>query len=148
VIGTARRTGLVVLAAQGLLVGAWALIWSRSFYDSFPGLGLHWTAVTGPYNEHFVTDVGAAYLALSAAAVLALAWGDLRTCRLAGVVWAVFSTPHLYFHARHLAGLSDFDRVAELASLAGTLVLAALLALPARSAGRQAVPTPADLSAP
>ncbi|MET3961326.1 hypothetical protein ABIE44_001260 [Marmoricola sp. OAE513] len=131
-ISTTRRVGLVVLAAQGLLVGAWALVGPRSFYDDFPGLGLHWTAVTGPYNEHFVTDVGAAYLALSAAAVLALAWGDLRTCRLAGSVWAVFSTPHLYFHVRHLDGLSTADRVGELGSLAGTLVVAVLLALPAR----------------
>ncbi|MFL6159649.1 MAG: hypothetical protein ACJ72D_26485 [Marmoricola sp.] len=130
-ISTARMTGLAVLAASGLFVGAWALVGPDSFYSSFPGFGHHWTAVTGPYNEHFITDVGAAYLALTAAAVLALAWRDLRTCRLAGAVWAVFSTPHLYFHVRHLDGLSTFDKVGELSTLAATLLVAVWLALPA-----------------
>lgn len=129
---TARRLGLIVLALQGLLVGAWALAGPRSFYDTFPGLGHHWTAVTGPYNEHFVTDVGASYLALAAGALLALVWADLRTCRLVGAVWAVFSTPHLLFHARHLDGLTGFDKVAELGTLGATLVLAVWLALPER----------------
>jgi hypothetical protein len=133
VIGTGRRTGLAALAASGLLVGAWALVGPRSFYDSFPGFGHEWTAVTGPYNEHFVTDVGAAYLALTALAVLALAWGDLRSCRLAGAAWAVFSLPHLYFHVRHLDGLSNLDKVGELSSLAATLVVAVWLALPEKA---------------
>lgn len=133
-ISTARRLGLLVLALQGAFVGAWALVGPRSFYDSFPGFGRHWTAVTGPYNEHFVTDVGAAYLALAAAAVLALAWADLRTCRLAGAAWAVFSTPHLSFHVRHLDGLTTLDRIGELTSLAATLVVAVLLVLPGRTA--------------
>lgn len=130
---TARRVALMFLALQGLLVGAWALVWPRSFFDDFPGLDHHWNPVTGPYNEHFVTDVGAAYLALSAAAVLALAWADVRTCRLVGILWAVFSTPHLYFHARHLDGLTSFDKIAQLTSLAVTLLVALLLALPNRS---------------
>jgi hypothetical protein len=146
VTGTGRRIGLLVLAAQGLLVGGWALVGPRSFYADFPGPGHHWTAVTGPYNEHFVTDVGAAYLALAATAVLALAWADVRTCRLAGAAWAVFSTPHLYFHVRHLQGLSHVDKVAELVSLGGTLLLAVWLALPIRPAaletGRDGPPQP------
>lgn len=128
-----RRAGLAVLLLQGAFVGAWALVGPRSFYDDFPGAGHHWTAVTGPYNEHFVTDVGAAYLALTALALLALAWGDLRSCRLAGAAWAVFSAPHLLFHARHLSGLNGFDKVAELSSLGATLVIAVLLVLPPRS---------------
>ena len=130
--GTSRRVALMFLALQGLLVGAWALVWPRSFYADFPGFDHHWTKVTGPYNEHFVTDVGAAYLALAAAAVLALAWADVRTARLAGAVWAVFSTPHLYFHVRHLDGLSTFDQFAQIGSLALTLVVALWLALKAK----------------
>jgi hypothetical protein len=129
----ARRAGLLFLLLQGALVGAWALVGPRSFYDSFPGTGHHWTKVTGPYNEHFVTDVGAAYLALTALALLALAWGDLRSSRLAGAAWAVFSAPHFLFHARHLSGLTSFDKVAELSSLGATLVIAVLLVLAPRS---------------
>ena len=72
-IGTARRAGLLVLTASGLVVGAWALLAPRSFYDSFPGIGSGWVHPSGPYNEHLVTDVGAAYLALAAASLLALA---------------------------------------------------------------------------
>lgn len=136
-ISTARRTGLVVLAGSGILVGSWALVGPQSFYDSFPGFGRHWVSPSGPFNEHLVTDVGAAYLALTAAAVLALAWADLRTSRLAGAVWAVFSTPHLYFHVRHLDGLSTFDSIAQLSTLAGTLVIAVLLALPEGFRGRR-----------
>ncbi|RNL81094.1 hypothetical protein [Nocardioides marmorisolisilvae] len=131
-MSNARKVGVLVLLLQGLFVGGWALIGPRSFYDSFPGAGHHWTAVTGPYNEHFVTDVGAAYLALAAVALLALAWGDLRSCRLAGAAWAVFSAPHFLFHARHLSGLTSFDKVAELTSLGATLVLAVLLVLPGK----------------
>lgn len=131
--GTARRVALMFLALQGLLVGAWALVRPRSFYADFPGFDHHWTAVTGPYNEHFITDVGAAYLALAALAVLALAWSDERSARLAGIAWAVYSTPHLYFHARHLEELTDLDKAAQLGSLAGTLLVAVLLALPGRS---------------
>src|SRR5689334_25269990 len=132
-MNTLRKTGLVILFLQGLMVGAWALLDPRSFYDDFPGFGRHWTAATGPFNEHFVTDVGAAYLALTALALLALAWGDLRSCRLAGTAWAVFSAPHFLFHARHLAGLSSFDKVAELTTLGATLVVAIWLATPDRS---------------
>lgn len=132
-IGRGRQLALAALAASGLLVGAWALVGPRSFYENFPGFGHHWTAVTGPYNEHFVTDVGAAYLALTALALLALAWGDERSCRLAGVTWAVFSTPHFLFHARHLDGLSTFDKVAELGSLGATLAVALYLATPVRA---------------
>lgn len=131
-IGRGRQVGLTALAASGLFVGAWALVGPHSFYSSFPGLGHHWTSVTGPYNEHFITDVGAAYLALTTLAVLALAWGDLRSCRLAGTAWAVFSVPHYYFHQRHLDGLSTFDKNAELATLAATAIIAIWLALPAQ----------------
>jgi hypothetical protein len=133
VIGLGRRTGLAVLAASGLVVGAWALFRPRSFYDSFPGFGRHWVSPSGPFNDHLVTDVGAAYLALTALAVLALVWGDLRSCRLAGIAWAVFSVPHYYFHQRHLDGLSTFDKYAELSSLAATAIVAIWLALPSRA---------------
>lgn len=129
-----ERVGLAVLAASGLLVGAWALFRPRAFYDSFPGFGHHWVSPSGPFNDHLVTDVGAAYLALAALAVLALRWGDHRSCRLAGLAWAVFSVPHYVFHQRHLDGLTTFDQYAELSTLAATALIAIWLALPRRSA--------------
>jgi hypothetical protein len=130
VIRNGERVGLAVLAGSGLLVGAWALFGPRSFYDSFPGFGHHWVSPSGPFNDHLVTDVGAAYLALAALALLALRWGDIRSCRLAGTAWAVFSVPHYYFHQRHLDGLKTFDTSAELATLAATAIIAIWLARP------------------
>ena len=131
-MSTVRRVGLMVLILQGLLVGGWALVKPDTFWGDFPGFGRHWTKVTGPYNEHFVTDVGAAYLALAAVALLALAWNDPRIGQVAGAVWAVFSAPHYLFHVRHLDGLDTVDKVGQLGSLGATLVLAVWLAWPVR----------------
>jgi hypothetical protein len=61
-----QRWLLAILSLSAAQAGGWALIARRSFYDSFPGLGRHWIAVTGPYNEHFVRDIGGLYLALLA----------------------------------------------------------------------------------
>jgi hypothetical protein len=47
-----------------------------------------------------------------------------------GGAWAVFSVPHLLFHATHLDGMGTVDSVAEVGSLALTLVLALALLLP------------------
>lgn len=132
-MSTLRKTGLAILVLQGLFVGAWALVEPGSWYADFPGLGRSWVSPTGPYNEHFATDIGATYLALAAAALLALAWNDSRACQLAGAVWAVFSAPHFLFHVRHLDGLGSIDKVGQLGSLGATLVLAVALAWPARS---------------
>lgn len=128
-----RKIGLTVLFLQGAFVGGWALAKPDTFWSDFPGFGHEWVRVTGPYNEHFVTDVGAAYLALAVVALLALAWADQRICQVAGAVWAVFSAPHFLFHARHLDGLDTADKVGQLGTLGATLVLAVALAWPARS---------------
>ncbi len=61
---TARRAILLATAVVGLDVGGWALVAPGSFYASFPGLGMIWVAVHGPYDEHLVRDVGALYLGL------------------------------------------------------------------------------------
>lgn len=52
---------------------------------------------------------------------------------MAGVAWFVFSLPHLIFHLGHLEGLTTFDKIGEAGSLAVTLVIAGLLALPTRA---------------
>ena len=70
---TARRAILLATAVVGLYVGGWALVAPGSFYASFPGLGMIWVAVDGPCDEHLVRDVGALYLGLAAASVVAAA---------------------------------------------------------------------------
>jgi hypothetical protein len=118
---------LAVLTASGVYVGGWATPFPRSFYDSFPGLNRTWTAGDGPYNEHLVRDVGAFYLALAVAGVLALMWRERHVTLLAAAAWTTFSVPHLGYHLAHAGELNAFDSVAQVVTLTGTLVLALLL---------------------
>jgi hypothetical protein len=56
------------LGAAGALNGLFMLADGARWYDSVPGL-----AHTGPYNAHFVADIGAAYLVASLG-LIARAW--------------------------------------------------------------------------
>lgn len=128
-----RRIVLLLLALSAAFVGGWALFAPRSFDRSFPGFGLHWVATDGPYNEHLIRDVGGLYLALLAVSLYALlptATGQLR--RMAGVVWTVFSTPHLAYHLAHLDTLTTASAALESLALSLTLVAAVLLIVPER----------------
>ena len=67
-----RRVILCILNAIGAFVGAWALLAPRAFYDTFPSSGFGpGVGVDGPFNEHLIRDVGALYLALVGAGVVA-----------------------------------------------------------------------------
>ncbi len=125
-----RRVILWVTAALGLYVGAWAATLPQSFYDSFPGLGLIWISVDGPYNEHLIRDVGSLYLALSAASVAATFSRTADAGRVVGVAWAVFGLPHFAYHAAHFAQMSAIDVVGNIVSLGASLLLGIVLMLP------------------
>jgi hypothetical protein len=118
------RALLAALAASAAYPGAWATLAPRSFFDTFPGAGHHWTGGLPPYNAHLVTDVGAFYLAFA----LMLAWAAWRPARELVIpvclAFALFSALHLGFHAAHLDGLSTFDAVAQTVSLAAVLIAA------------------------
>ena len=133
------RVGLVFLAVSGALVGLWAGLAPRSFYDDFPGLGRSWVSVDGPYNEHLVRDVGWLNLTL----VVLTVWAAVtlsRTLVIAVLVgWLVTSVPHLMYHAFNLDGLSTGDSVAEIVALAfSPALVCALLVLIARDDGQTA----------
>jgi hypothetical protein len=115
-------------------VGGWATTAPHSFYSSFPLPGHHWVSLSPPYNEHLVRDVGGLYLALFVVSVWSVVRPRQETFVVTGLAWEVFSIPHLTFHAAHLDGVKTSDAVGEIASLAGTVLLAALLAVPARRA--------------
>jgi hypothetical protein len=127
-----QQVAATVLTLSAAYVGVWALLAPRSFYDDFPLPGRDWVSLAGPYDEHLVRDVGGLYLALG---VLTL-WATLRPrtdlLAIVGIAWEVFSVPHLLFHAGHLDGLASSDKVAETTSLGATVLLAALLLVPAR----------------
>lgn len=128
-----RRIALVVIAAGSLLVGLWAQVFPRSFYDDFPGAGRVWVAVDGPFNEHLVRDVGGLNLAIAFVAVFALVTGSVLVARAAGGAALVFGAPHLLYHATHLDPFDTGDVVSLLVSLT-IAVLAGLLALAAPAA--------------
>ena len=116
------RALLAALAASAAYPGAWATLAPRSFFDSFPGAGRHWTAALPAYSEHLVTDVGAFYLGFA----LLLAWAAWRPSRELIVpvcsAFALFSLLHLVWHSAHLDGLTTADAVLQTASLAAVLV--------------------------
>lgn len=130
-----RRSILWILNALGAFVGVWALFWPRGFYDTFPGLGFGAWASEGPFNEHFIRDVGALYLALVAAGIFAALTRRADAAVAVGIAWIVFSVPHLAYHLGHLHGLAPIDAIAQPIALALTLVLAIPLVFPPRRTG-------------
>ena len=129
-----------IVAILGMLHLAWgvgAVAAPRWFFDNFPGFGRHWTAAYPPYNEHLMTDVGAAFLALGVILLIAAAMRDRKVTNVVLIGLLVFSTSHLIFHARHPGTLEGPDLVASLVSLAlGVVVPVILLVVEAKRGPR------------
>ncbi|HEX6310234.1 MAG TPA: hypothetical protein VF152_01245 [Acidimicrobiia bacterium] len=120
------RIVLVLLAAQGAVVGLWATFAPRSFYDDFPGGGRTWVAADGPFNEHLVRDVGSLYLAITVITVAAAILLVRSLVVIAGLGWLVQAVPHLVYHLRHLELYDPGDQVANVTGLVLVAVLAAV----------------------
>jgi hypothetical protein len=136
-----RRVILWVLTALAAAIGGWSMIWPAEWYATFPdgvadGMLGQWILADGPFNEHLIRDVGAMYLALAGAGVVAALSTSLTAMRAVGVAWIVFSAPHLFYHLLHLHGLDAIDAVVEPVSLALTVVLPVPLLFPARPRAR------------
>ena len=136
-----QRAVLVYLTASELLVGVWATLFPRSFYDDFPGVGRVWVAVDGPFNEHLVRDVGQLSLALAAVSLAAAVTMHVVTVRAAALALVVNGVPHLIYHLRHLDKYSIGDKVGNVVSLSLLVVLPAIvLVLSTRDSLSQARP--------
>jgi hypothetical protein len=119
------RIGLIYLAVQPALLAAWILTAPRSFYDDFPGAGLHWVDPLGPYNEHLLRDFGAANLGFLVMLVLAAVWLDRRVVQVVLIGYAAAGLPHLVYH---VTTVDEFDFIDNFLSL-GALFLAVALPL-------------------
>lgn len=128
----AARIALALLFVQGLIVGAWAAAWPRSFYDDFPGGGRAWVAADGPYNEHLVRDFGDLNLALAVVTLVALVASTRLVALAAALGWIVYQAPHLVYHLRHLDLYDTGDKVANVTTLVLALVLPIVVLLGAR----------------
>lgn len=114
----AARIGLGYLAINALVLGLWAPIAPRLFYDDFPGLGRSWVSVDGPYNEHLIRDVGALNLALAVVLVVTFVTLSKELVYVAAGAALAWGIPHFAYHAFHTEPLSFGDNVVNLGGLA------------------------------
>jgi hypothetical protein len=112
-----QRGGLLLLAANPLVGGLWALILPRSFYEDFPLPGRDWVSTLGSYNEHLIRDYGALNLALAVLLAAAAILLERRLVQVALVTWLVFATPHFVFHlgeTHHFSARSNMEQLGGL----------------------------------
>ncbi|GIH09904.1 hypothetical protein Rhe02_79710 [Rhizocola hellebori] len=122
------RLGLALLAAFHLLFGVPAVVAPHWYFDHFPGAGHQWTAAYPPYNEHLMTDVGAAFTALGVLLAMAAVMADRRVTNVVLIGLLVFSALHLAYHTGRHGNMHGGELLASLASLAaGVLGPLALL---------------------
>ncbi len=124
------RLGLWAMAFFSLFAGIQQQFAPRSFFDDFPGFGMQWVAVDGPYNEHLLRDLGGANLALAVVIFFAIARPTAGLVRAVAAAMLVAQVPHFIYHAAHLDILpTALDRVLQTASLAMTLAIPLLVLL-------------------
>jgi hypothetical protein len=128
------RVCLAVLALSGALVGSWAYFAPLNWYNTFPGMGMRWLPVLGPYNEHLIKDVGSMYLALTVLSALTFVYLPNWTLRIVTAAsWTVFNALHLIYHLQMLHMYGTRDAVLNVIALGGVLVCSVTLGVPARS---------------
>lgn len=130
-----RRALLILLLFTGLGVGAWAYFAPMSWYTAFPGFGLAWLPQLGPFNEHFIKDVGGFYLGLGVltAGALAMVRND-GVVRLSAAAWLTFNTFHGVYHLQMLHMYNTRDQILNVIALGALWLASAALLLPCRAA--------------
>jgi len=127
----AARVALVALAIGNGATGLLARLNPRIFYDDFP-FGRAWVAADGPYNEHLVTDFGAALLAIAAICLVGV-WRPTREVVIAAAVAnIVLGAFHIWYHAGVADLLSATDNILSFTSIGLGIVLALMLLALAR----------------
>jgi hypothetical protein len=112
------RILLVIIGALWVVTGIVIFVDPKGFYDTIPGL-----ALMGPFNMHFIRDVGLAFLA-SGVATSVGAWHRNRGLALAGTAWPLL---HALFHIQIWSHRGfPLDRIA--AFDVGAVIAPALLA--------------------
>ncbi|MEU3642363.1 hypothetical protein AB0E59_03205 [Lentzea sp. NPDC034063] len=129
------RISLGFIAVTSAYVGGFAYFAPKTWYDTFPGLGLRWLPQLGPYNEHFAKDVGAAYLAFTALSLMALAYAKKPgVVPLAGAALLVFNTLHFLYHLTMLHLYEPLDQALNVVLLSLLVVTSVIPVIPGRAA--------------
>jgi hypothetical protein len=130
------RASLLLLASASLVVGVWALLGPRSFYDDFPLPGRDWVSTLGPYNEHLVRDVGALNLALGVLLATAAILLERRLVQVSLVAYLVYAVPHFVFHLVKGHAFSLGDNLANMSTLGIAVLLPLVLLIGMRGSER------------
>ncbi|MBL8546898.1 MAG: hypothetical protein JNL81_10565 [Hyphomonadaceae bacterium] len=112
-----KRVVAIALGIGSAANGAFMLAAPPLWYDSVPGL-----AHTGPFNAHFVSDIGVAYLVASLA-LIARAWRPRYWP--AAVAGAAFMVGHAIIHVLDIAS----ERTGNVTVDVGLVIVPALLAV-------------------
>lgn len=115
-IAATKRILAAVIGVGGAANGVFMLAAPPLWYDSVPGL-----AHTGPFNPHFVSDIGVAYLVASLA-LIARAWRPRYWP--AAVAGAAFMIGHAIIHVLDIVS----ERTGNVAVDIGLVIVPALLA--------------------
>lgn len=124
-LNLAKRIVSALLGIGGAANGAFMLAAPALWYDSVPGL-----PHTGPFNPHFVSDIGVAYVVASAA-LLARAWRPRYWP--AAVAGAAFMIGHAIIHVFDIALERTGNAGVDVWLVIVPALLAAWSALPAKS---------------
>lgn len=128
-----HRACLGVLIVTSLFVGVWAYFAPLHWYNTFPGMGLRWLPVLGPFNDHFVKDVGAMYLALAALSVVAIFHIANRPLMWATALsLSIFNLLHLIYHITMLHMYGPLDAALNTIALSVVLLCSAALTIPGK----------------
>jgi hypothetical protein len=119
-----QRSIAAILGALSVLNGAMMLFSGAFWYASVPG-----ASETGPYNPHFVQDIGAAFL-IAGLALAARAWRPKYWP--AAVAGAGFMAAHALIHLGAIAAGHDHHTGFDLAAVVLPSALALYSAFPSR----------------
>ncbi len=124
-----QRIILGYLTVTSVIVGSWAQVAPRSFYDSFPGLGHIWVGVDGPFNEHLIRDIGGLNLALALVVLFAAMSLERRLVMTACSASLLYGIPHVTYHLLNRSNMGTDDFAAVIGGLTLFVLLPSTLLL-------------------
>ena len=120
---------LGINAVTLLPLALWPTFAPQSFYDNFPGGGMHWIDINGPYNEHFIRDFGALNAALLVLIVAALWKPSVTLLQTTGIAIAVYALPHSIYHLNNLEVYKSSERLTATAPLVLQIAMGVAIAV-------------------
>src|SRR5581483_9013027 len=121
--GWSFALGCSLLPSRTRSSGAGWLFAPHSFYQSFPGFGVHWVEPLGAYSEHAFSDFGGALLAIALLTWFAGLWLERRLVQAALTTVLFEAASHFIYHLSRLSAMSMVNDFANQLSLAYAVVL-------------------------